>query len=149
MNKTSLLELAKKLNIPHRNCMKTKEELEAAIKNTITGYKEIIFGSDTPACMACLDELRKQQIIDQKIYDQKLMDDMMRKLAWEGLQKNIVMDGDTMIDKRTGEVLGPEVDSIYWKDRFQANFIAYEDYKITCCMVGEIHILNGTDTLGT
>ena len=46
------------------------------------------------------------------------MDDTMRKLAWEGLQKNIVMDGDTMIDKRTGEVLGPEVGSIYWKDRF-------------------------------
>ena len=66
MNKTSLLELAKKLNTPRRNCMKTKEELEEAIKDIITGYKEILFGSDTPACMACLDELRKQQIIDQK-----------------------------------------------------------------------------------
>ena len=38
----SLLEVAKKLNIPRRNCMKTKEELEA-IKNTIEGYKKIIF----------------------------------------------------------------------------------------------------------
>ena len=57
MNKTSLLELAKTLNIPHRNCMETKEELEEAIKDTITRCKEIIFGSDTPACMACLDEL--------------------------------------------------------------------------------------------
>ena len=64
MNKTSLLELAKKLNIPVRNCMKTKEELEEAIKDTITRYKEIIFSSDTPVCIACLDELRKQQIID-------------------------------------------------------------------------------------
>ena len=98
--------------------MKTKEELEEAIKDTIKGYKEIIFGSDTPACVACLDELRKQQIIDQKVYDQKLMEDTMRKLAWEGLQKNIVMDGGTMIDKRTGEVLNPEVDSTYWKDKF-------------------------------
>ena len=44
------------------------------------------------------------------MYDQKLMKDTMRKLAWEGDQKNIVMDGDTMIDKRTGEVLNPEVD---------------------------------------
>ena len=79
--------------------------------------KEIIFGSDTPACMACLGELRKQQVIDQKIYDQKLMEDTMRKLAWEGLQKNIVIDHDTMIDKRTGEVLNPEVDSTYWKDK--------------------------------
>ena len=99
MNKTSLLELAKKLNIPRRNCMKTKEELEEAIKDTIKGYKEIIFGSDTPICMVCLDKLRRQQIIDQHVYDQRLMDDTIRKLAWEALQKNIVMDGYTMIDR--------------------------------------------------
>ena len=55
MNKTSLLELEKKLNIPLRNCMKTKEELEEAIKDTINRYKGIIFGSDV--CMACMDEL--------------------------------------------------------------------------------------------
>ena len=118
MNKTSLLELAKKLNIPRRNCMKKKEELEEAIKDTITKYKKIIFGPGTPACMKCLDELRKQQTIDKKVYDQRLMDDTVRKLAWEELQKNIVMDGDMMIDKRTGEVLDPEVDSMYWKDKF-------------------------------
>ena len=87
MNKTLLLELSKQLNIPCRNCIKTKEELEEAIKDTITGYKEIIFGSGTPSCMACLDELRKQQVIDQKIYGQRLMEDTVRKLAWEGLQK--------------------------------------------------------------
>ena len=98
--------------------MKTKEELEEAMKDTITRYKEIVLSSDTPACMACLDELRRQQTIDQKIYDQRLMEDTMKKLAWEELQKNIVMDGDTMIDKRTGEVLNPEVDSTYWKDKF-------------------------------
>ena len=85
MNKTSLLGVAKKLNISRRNCMKISEELEEAIKDTIKRYKEIIFGSDTPACMACLDKLRKQQIIDQKMYDQKLMEDTMRKLALEGL----------------------------------------------------------------
>ena len=118
MSKASLLELAKKLNIPRRNCMNTKEELEEAIKDTIKGYKEIIFGSDTQVCMTCLDELPKQQIIDQHVYDQRLMDEMMRKLAWQGLQKNIVMDGGTMIDKRTGEALDPEVDSTYWKDKF-------------------------------
>ena len=118
MNKTSLLELAKKLNKPRRNCMKIKEELEEAIKGTSTGYNEVIFGSGTPACMACLGEPRKQQAIDQKIYDQKLMEETMWKLAWEELQKNIVMDGDTMIDNRTGEVLNPEVDSTYWQDKF-------------------------------
>ena len=68
--------------------------------------------------MARLEELQKQQIIDQKIYDQKLLEDTMRKLAWEGLQRNIVMDGDTMIDKRTGEVLNTEVESTCWKDKF-------------------------------
>ena len=97
--------------------MKTKEELEEAIKDSIKGQKEIIFGSDTPVCMTCLNDIRKQQAIDQHVYYQKLMDDMIRKLAWEGLQKNIVMDGDTIIDKTTGEVLNPEVDSTYWKDK--------------------------------
>ena len=118
MNKTSLLELAKKLNIPRRNCMKTKEELKEAIKDTIIEYKKIIFGLDTPVCTACLDERRKQQIIDQHEHDQKLMEGTVRKLAWEGLQKNIVIDGDMMIDKKTGEVLDPEVDSTYWNNKF-------------------------------
>ena len=75
-------------------------------------------GKVLPACMKCLDELRKQQVIDEKVYDQKFMDDTARKLAWERLQKNMVMDGDTMIDRRTGELLGPEVDFTYWKDKF-------------------------------
>ena len=75
----------KKVEYFRRYCIKTKEELEEAIKDTIKGYKEIIFGSDIPACMACLEELRKQQIIDQKTYHQKLMEDTMRKLGWEAL----------------------------------------------------------------
>ena len=37
--------------------MKTKEELEEAIKDTIARYKKINFGSDTPTCVASLDEL--------------------------------------------------------------------------------------------
>ena len=43
---------------------------------------------------------------------------MIRKLIWDELQKNIVMDGDMMIYRRTGEVLDPEVDYTRWKDRF-------------------------------
>ena len=123
MNKTSLLELAKKLNIPRRNCMKTKQELEGAIKDTVTMYKEIIFNLNTPTCMACLDKPRKQQAIDLYVHDQKLMEDKLRKLAWEGIEKNIVMDGDTMIDKRTGEALDPEDDSTYWKEKFKKQFL--------------------------
>ena len=61
--------------------MKTREKLEKSIKNTITKYKKIIFGADSPACMACLNELRKQQVINEKVYDQSMMDDTMRKLA--------------------------------------------------------------------
>ena len=45
------------------------------------------------------------------------MDDTVRKLAWELLQKNMVMDGDIMIDRRTGEALDPAADSRYWKDK--------------------------------
>ena len=118
MNKTLLLEFAKTLNITRRNCVKTEEELEEAIKDTIKGYNGIIFGSDAPICVACLDKLWKQQIIGQKVYDQKLMEDTMRKLASEGLQRNIVMDCDTMINKRTVEALDPEADSTYWKGKF-------------------------------
>ena len=76
-----LLKKAKELNITRQNCMKTKEELEKAIKDTITKYKEIIFGPDTPVCLTFLDEYQKQQVIDKKVYDQKLMDDTLRKLA--------------------------------------------------------------------
>ena len=81
-------------------------------------YKDIIFGSDSPTCMACLEELRRQQVIDQKIYDQKLMENTMRKVAWEGLQRNIVIEGDRMIVKMTAEVLNPEVNSTYSKEKF-------------------------------
>ena len=68
--------------------------------------------------MGCMDELQKQQVIYKKLYDQKLMVDTLRKFAGDEVQKNIVMDGDTMIDRRTGEVLDPEVDFKYWKDKF-------------------------------
>ena len=81
-------------------------------------YKDIIFGSDSPTCMACLEELRRQQVIDQKIYDQKLMENTMRKVTWGGLQRNIVIDGDRMIVKMTAEVLNPEVNSTYSKEKF-------------------------------
>ena len=53
--------------------MKTKEELEEAIKDTIARYKEIILDSDISTCMVCLDEFRKQ-VIDQKVHDQKLIE---------------------------------------------------------------------------
>ena len=63
--------------------------------------------------------------------------------------KNIVKNDDTMIDKRTGEVLGPKVDFAYWKEKFEADFIVFIDHKIACRKAEEIHILNGIGTLGT
>ena len=150
MNKALLLEKAKELNIPRRNCMKTKEEPEKAIQDIIIKYEEIMFGADIPVCMTCLDELRKQQVIDQKAYDQKLMNDMLRKLAWESLQKNIVLDGDKMIHRRTSEVLDPGVDFMYWRDKFlKVDFIVFVDHKIICRKAKELHVLNGTDILDT
>ena len=116
MNKTSLLKLAKKLNIPHRNCMKIKEELEEDIKGTIT-MRFFLVCTPPPVWRAWRNFESSRSLI-KNIYDQKLMEDAIRKLTWEGLQKNIVMDGDTMIDKRTDEVLDLEVDSTYWKNKF-------------------------------
>ena len=62
--------------------MKTMEEIEKAIKETITKYKEIMFDPGTLVCMTCLDEHRRQQVIDKKVYDQTLMDDMLRELVF-------------------------------------------------------------------
>ena len=47
--------------------MKTKQELQKAIKDTIIKYKEIIFGADSPICIKCLDKLWKEQVIDEKV----------------------------------------------------------------------------------
>ena len=59
--------------------MKTKEELQKVTKDTIARNKEIIFGVDSPICLTCLNDPRKQQIIHKKVYDEKLMDDTVRK----------------------------------------------------------------------
>ena len=76
------------------------------------------------------------------------MDDTVRKLAWEGLQKNMVMNGDMMTDRKTSEMLNPEADSMYWEDK-DKDFMVFVDHKITCRNVEELHILNSTDTLDT
>ena len=52
------------------------------------------------------------------MHDQKIIDDTLRKLAWDELQKHIVMDSDTTIDRRTGEVLYPEGNSTCWQNKF-------------------------------
>ena len=94
MNKTFLLEKAKELNLPRRNCMETKEELEKAIKDNITKYKENIFGPDTPVCMTCLHELESSKSSIKKLWS-KVDGWCVKEIHLDELHKNIVMDGDT------------------------------------------------------
>ena len=66
MKKASLLKKKKKLNTLRRNCTKTNKELKEAMKDTIKGYKQTIFVSDSSTYMACLEERRRQQVIYKK-----------------------------------------------------------------------------------
>lgn len=105
------LQERKEINIPSGNLISTEE----AIKDNIVKYKEIIFGVDSSICTKCLDELLKQQVIDRKLYDQRLMDAAVRNLAWKHLQKNMEVDGDMLIDKKTCD---PEVHYDCYKNKF-------------------------------
>ena len=78
------------------------------------------------------------------MYEQKLMDDVVRKLAWDQLQKNTVTW--EQVDMITGEALGPEVD---YTRKLLVSFILFIDHKITCCRNELLHALNGSGTLGT
>ena len=107
------------------------------------------FGSDTPTCMTCLEELQKQQIIGQKVYDQKLMEVMMRKLHrrdfkeiswWMAIGWYIREQVRCWILKLIRHTE---------KTSFKLIFIVFMDHKITCHKVEELHILNGIDTLDT
>ena len=77
MNK--LLKEAKALNIPRRNLMK-KDQLQQAIKDTISRYKELIFGSGV-ICKSYLLELHKQGKIDEKMHSKKLLEQVTRDLS--------------------------------------------------------------------
>ena len=100
---SKLLQEEKELNKPHWNSMSNKDPRKS-IKDTIFKYKEIIVGADV--CIKCLDELKKQQVIDDKTYKKN----PVSNLEWSWLQKNIEIDGDVMINMWTGDVLGSEVD---------------------------------------
>ena len=102
MNK--LLEKAKKLNVPRRNLMK-KDELEQAIKDTISRYKDLIYGNDV-VCENCLREMYKQEKIDEKTYSQKLLEQTIRDLSCQYcLHNETTIDGETLICTSCGTVL--------------------------------------------
>ena len=53
----------------------------------------MIFGVDTSISIKCLNELRKQEVIDERIYRIKFLKQRVRKL----LCKNLVLHGNNMI----------------------------------------------------
>ena len=102
MNK--LLEKAKKLNIPRRNLMK-KDELEQAIKDTISRYKDLIYGNDV-VCENCLREIYKQEKIDKKMYFQRLFEQGIRDLCCQYCQHTrTIIEGERVICDGCGTVL--------------------------------------------
>ena len=63
-----LLEEAMQLNIPRRNCMKVKQELEKAIAETQLKYKGIFSRNDASIYTEFLNQLEKQQVIDKRMH---------------------------------------------------------------------------------
>ena len=53
----------------------------------------MIFGVDTSISIKCLNELRKQEVIDERIYRIKFLKQRVRKLRC----KNLVLHGNNMI----------------------------------------------------
>ena len=84
-----------------------------------------------------LHEREKQQVTDDRPYYEKLKDDAVRKRAWDELKKNLVMNGDMMVDIRTVEFLGPKVD---YTRKFYINVIVFIDHKITYCRAGALQL---------
>ena len=92
--------------------MKTKQELEKAIVDTQRMYKYNIIGNDTHIC------IQNKKIIE-RTFKTRLMENTIRKLTQDSLSKRIVVDDNhMMIYKRRGEILGPEADYSYYKEKF-------------------------------
>lgn len=74
MNKTlsKILLETNELNVHRQNCLKTKQELKKAIVATHRKYKDITFRTDTLTYIKCLNELTKQQVIDERVHNPDL-----------------------------------------------------------------------------
>ena len=100
MNK--LLEEANVLNTPRRTVMK-QDQLKHAIKDTISRYKELIFGSDI-ICKDCLNELKKQRKIDEYTHRQNLLEQTIRDLS-HCFHTRTSIDGEMTVCMDCGPVL--------------------------------------------
>ena len=83
---TNFLPQVKDLNNPRWN-LNSRKDLQKSIKDTIVKYEEIIFIVDTPISVKFLNELQKQQRNDKRVNRKKLMEDTVRKLAWDSLTR--------------------------------------------------------------
>ena len=82
------------------------------------------------------------------MHHQKLIENIVRTLGCDNLQRNIVVDSEMMIDKLIDKIVDPEVNCTHNKDRFETNFMVFIDLKIIPCEVELLHAY-GVDTLDT
>ena len=78
----------------------TKPDLVAAIAEA---EKVVHYGKIE--CQHCLDERRKQRLIDDKLYDRRCMDNLIRKLVCTYCKHdNFAVDGDIRVCVACGTV---------------------------------------------
>ena len=57
---------------PVKTVWKQNKSLKKLWKTPLSYIKRLPFVPDIPICIKCLDELRRQQVIDEKMYDHKI-----------------------------------------------------------------------------
>ena len=97
-----------------------RQELGKAIVETQLKYNHTIFGNESRIWEGCLNELRQQQVTDEKVHNQELMENTVREFDLDSLQKNTVMDGNIIIDKHTSEALVLKLIIIIIKRNFKS-----------------------------
>ena len=96
---SNMLQKARQLNIPCQNSMKINQELEKTIVDTQHKYKDNIFLNVTLTFRKFLNELRKQQAIDERVHNQKVTENAIKQFEMVS-GKKIIMHTDMMIKKR-------------------------------------------------
>ena len=97
-----------------------RQELGKAIAETQLKYNHIIFENKSRIWEGCLNELRQQQVTDEKVHNQELMENTVREFDLDSLQKNTVIDGNIIIDKHTSEALVLKLIIIIIKRNFKS-----------------------------
>ena len=61
-------------------------------------FKEILNNNKLIRCKNCIEELKKQEKIDQYMYDKMVMEDVTRELSWRYITKDTCLCMRTMVD---------------------------------------------------